>query len=306
MEHFQFAYGWLTQWKKTFAYVLNEKDLTHPNTLSFPSVTIEPGVDPWTVKQYEIPVIRTGLDFLNAKVDDPGVRFAEMKDIIDAFAFPRLTGRLPITLLRKMVAQNIVSRCRALMSLQPIKQVDAEALDTRISVKIHGILGMPFNPSSKILTLPISLHGFGFPSLARINAGIVVDGLARDLNHHIPAYRSIARITLAEWTCNLFSSSCVYPLDGAGLTKSYSPYYKKIPAAWITAHGIMAAMLPPLSLRVTDHNDLWCGETSISHALNLCNHHHPNRLDKPDGNTLRTLRGKGIRRLMDVGCWGTD
>ncbi|KAJ7814368.1 hypothetical protein B0H13DRAFT_2464859 [Mycena leptocephala] len=82
---------------------------------------------------------------------------SELKDIIDAFTFPRLTGRLPITLLRKMVAQNIA---------------DAEALDVCISTKIHGILGMPFSPSSKILTLPVSLHGLGFPSIARINAGI--------------------------------------------------------------------------------------------------------------------------------------
>ncbi|KAJ7070327.1 hypothetical protein B0H15DRAFT_737458, partial [Mycena belliarum] len=249
MERFQFSYGWLTQWRKTFAYVLNDRDPARPDKLTFPSITIESGVDPWTVKHYEVPVIRTGLDFLNAKVDDPGVRFNELKDIIDAFTFPRLTGRLPVTLLRKMVAQNIISRCRALLSLQPVKQVDAEALDARISTKIHAILGMPFNPSSKILTLPVSLHGFGFPSLARINAGIVVEGIARDLNHHIPAYRAMARITLAEWTCNLHNSSCVYPLDGSGLSRSYSHYYKKIPAAWIVAHGIMAAMKPPLSLR---------------------------------------------------------
>ncbi|KAJ7711082.1 hypothetical protein B0H14DRAFT_3524695 [Mycena olivaceomarginata] len=124
MEHFQFAYGWLTQWSKTFAYILNDKDPNPPDRISFPSVTIEPGVDPWTVKNFEVPVIRTGLDFLNAKVDDPGVHFNEMKDIINAFTFPRMTGRLPITLLRKMVAQNIVSRCRALLSLQPIKQLN--------------------------------------------------------------------------------------------------------------------------------------------------------------------------------------
>ncbi|KAJ7827315.1 hypothetical protein B0H13DRAFT_2241019 [Mycena leptocephala] len=158
-----------------------------PGPALFPSITVQPGVDPWTIQNYDVPVIRTGLDFLNAKVDDPGVRFNEMRDIIDAFTFPRLTGRLPITLLRKMVAQNI-----------PIKQSDAEALDVRISSKIHAILGMPFSPNSKILTLPVSHHGLGFPSIARINAGIAVDGLAHDLNHHITAYRSLARITLAE------------------------------------------------------------------------------------------------------------
>ncbi|KAJ7503894.1 hypothetical protein B0H11DRAFT_2352779 [Mycena galericulata] len=286
MERFQFAYGWLTQWRKTFAYILNDADPLPLERLSFPSVTIAHGIDPWTIKYYDVPIIRTGLDFLNAKVDDPGARFTALKDIVDAFAFPRLTGRIPLTLLRKMV--------------------DAEALDARISTKIHAILGMPFNPSSKILTLPISLHGFGFPSFTRINAGIAVDGISRDLNHHITAYRAMARITLSEWTCNLHNSHCIYPLDGEGLSRVYTPYYKKIPAAWITAHGVMSTMKPPLSLRVTDHNDLLRGETSISHIITVCNHHLPDRPGKPDGNTLRTLRGKGIRQLADMGEWRSN
>ncbi|KAJ7208930.1 hypothetical protein GGX14DRAFT_365159 [Mycena pura] len=250
------------------------------------------------------PIIRTGLDFLNAKVDDPGARFAELKDIIDAFNFPRLTGRLPITLLRKIVAQNIVSRCRALLSLQPIKQADAEALDVRISTKIHGILGMPFSPSSKILTLPVSLHGLGFPSMARINAGIAVDGLVRDLNHHIAAYRTMARITLAEWTCDI--NGCVYPLDGDGLLKGFTHYYKKIPAAWITAQAVMSSMDDRLSLRMTDQHDLLIGAVSISHAVALCNHHNPDRADNPDGHALRTMRAKNIRTLADLGYWRND
>ncbi|KAJ7255014.1 hypothetical protein B0H12DRAFT_1050396 [Mycena haematopus] len=244
------------------------------------------------------------LDFLNAKVDSPGARFSELKDIIEAFAFPRLTGRLPITLLRKMVAQNIVSRCRALLSLQPIKQADAEALDIQISSKIHGILGMPFSPNSIILTLPVSHHGLGFPSIARINAGIAVDGLMRDLNHHITAYRYMARITLAEWTCNI--SGCLYPLDGDGLRKNFTHYYRKVPAAWITAHVVMSTMDMPLSLRMTDQNDILLGDVSISHVISLCNHHRPGRTDNADGNTLRTIRSKGIRKLADLGLWQQD
>jgi hypothetical protein len=78
MECFQFAYSWLTQWPKTYAYILNHKDPNPPDPISFLSVTIEPGVDPWTVNNFEVPVIRPGLDFLNAKVDDPGVRFNEI------------------------------------------------------------------------------------------------------------------------------------------------------------------------------------------------------------------------------------
>ncbi|KAJ7185757.1 hypothetical protein C8R46DRAFT_881750 [Mycena filopes] len=304
MERFQFAYGWLTQWSKTFAYILNDKNPLGQERLSFPSVTVEPGVDPWTVKYYDVPVIRSGLDFLNAKVDDPGVRFNEMRDIIDAFSFPRLTGRLPITLLRKMVAQNIVARCRALLSLQPVKMADAEALDVRLSAKIHAILGMPFSPNSKILTLPVSLHGLGFPSIARINAGIAVDGLARDLNHHIAAYRSMARITLAEWTCSI--NNCVHPLDKRGLRRGFTHYYKKIPAAWITAHGVMSSLTEPLSLRMTDHHEILRGDVAISHAISLCNYNRPAAAGNADGNTLRTMRSKNIRVLADLGSWRTD
>ncbi|KAJ7670182.1 hypothetical protein DFH06DRAFT_1125569 [Mycena polygramma] len=261
MERFQFPYGWLTQWSKMFAYILNDNDPVLPAQISFPSITNEPGVDPLTMKSYQVPVIRTGLDFLNAKVDDP--------ERLDTSL--RLTGRLPITLLHKMVAQNVVSRCRALLSLQPIKQADAEALDVRISMKIHAILGMPFSPNSKILTLPVSHHGLGFPSIARINAGIIVDGILRDLNHHITAYRTMARITLAEWTCNI--NECIYPLDGIGLRKTFTHYYKKIPAAWITAHGVMSSMRDPISLRMTDQHEILTGHLSISHVVSLCNRH---------------------------------
>jgi hypothetical protein len=43
-----------------------------------------------------------------------------------------------------------------------------------------------------VSTLPLAFGGFDFPSLARINAGITIDGLTRDLNHHILAYRMMA------------------------------------------------------------------------------------------------------------------
>ncbi|KAJ7790785.1 hypothetical protein B0H14DRAFT_2625669 [Mycena olivaceomarginata] len=51
-----------------------------------------------------------------------------------------IDGPTASLLLWKMVAQNMISRCRALLSLQPIKQVDVEALDARILTKTHGIL----------------------------------------------------------------------------------------------------------------------------------------------------------------------
>jgi hypothetical protein len=91
-----------------------------------------------------------------------------------------------------------------------------------------------------------------FPSVARINAGIAVEGLTRDLNHHIPAYRLIARINLADWNCSI--NDCMNPLDGRGLIKSFTRYYRKIPASWIIAQKAMSTLSLKLSLRLTDYS----------------------------------------------------
>jgi hypothetical protein len=88
--------------------------------------------------------------------------------------------------------------------------------------------------------------------------------------------------------------------------RSFTHYYNKIPAAWITAQGVMAGMDEPLSLRMTDQHEILRGDVSISHAVSLCNHHRPGGLGNPDGNTFRTMRSKGIRVLADLGFWRRD
>lgn len=128
------------------------------------NVTVERGVNPLIITEREVPLIRDELEFLRAKVDNPVAHFEELKSFIETFQFPRVLGRLPITLIRKIVAQNIISKCHAMLYLQPIKQSDAEALDKQVIEKVHLALGFPFRPSSRIATLPISHHGFDFPS----------------------------------------------------------------------------------------------------------------------------------------------
>ena len=130
--------------------------------------------------------------------------------------------------------ENLISRLRVLLSIQPIKPGDALSLDKMIASKIHHITGFPYNPNTDILTLPVDLHGLDYPSVARINAGIATEGLWRDLNHHVPAYRKMARLTLADWTCTI--NHCVCPLDGKGLLRDFTGQYRKIPAAWIIVH----------------------------------------------------------------------
>src|ERR1700683_5811414 len=150
-----------------------------------PSITIQDGVHPYVVSNHDV-TLRVGeLEFLRCKVEDPAWRFESAKSIIENFKFPKFTVRAPITWLRKIVWQNLISSIRALLSIQPIKPGDALNLDKAITSKIHFMTGFPYNPNTEILTLPVKLHGLEFPSLARINAGIVIDGLWRDLNHDV-------------------------------------------------------------------------------------------------------------------------
>ena len=301
MERFQYAYGWLTQWSKSRAYILaGPKD--HPRHAEFQSVSTAPGTDPLLITEHRVEIVADELEFLRTKVNDPKSRFEEIKAFVESFRFPTIVGRLPITLLRKIVSQNIVSRCRALISLQPIKQIDAETLDKLVTRKLHDALGFPFQPSSIIATLPVSHHGFGIPSIARINACLTVEGIMRDLNHHMHAYRTLAKITLADWMCE--KSNCLYPLDGEGLRKDFSRLDQSVPSAWLTAHRVLKRL--DLSLRETDQSYITKGDVSLAHAVRSCSHSHPQIPAKINGTVLQTLRLRGVRRLIDAGGWVLD
>ena len=52
-ERFQFAYGWLTNWRKTMAYVLSPNGI-QPDTLTFPSITVKPRVSPLTISFHDV------------------------------------------------------------------------------------------------------------------------------------------------------------------------------------------------------------------------------------------------------------
>ena len=131
MERFQYAYRWQIQWVKLNAYIITlVKDKTYPDTITFKSVTIgRREVDPLTITKHTIALIKNDLDFLQTKVNNPSARFKDLQNFIDTFQFPMIIGHLPITLIHKIVAQNIISKCHALLSLQPILAADAEKLD---------------------------------------------------------------------------------------------------------------------------------------------------------------------------------
>jgi hypothetical protein len=107
-EHFQFAYGWFTNWLKTTAYVISPVGI-QPNTISMPSITAELGVSPWIVTYNDIPLIPDQLEFLHVRIDNPSHRLHELYNFIEAFTFPKFIRPTPITLTRKIVMQSIAS-----------------------------------------------------------------------------------------------------------------------------------------------------------------------------------------------------
>ena len=131
-ERFQYAYGWLMQWAKTKAYVIYPIG-EPPPTVTMPSIMVTEGIHPWTISQHEISLKSGELKFLCAKVDDPGWRYQGLTNFIDSYKFPKLTMCTPITLLRKIIAQCIITRCHALLSIQPIKNSDMLLLDKQIA-----------------------------------------------------------------------------------------------------------------------------------------------------------------------------
>jgi len=302
MERFQYAYGWLTSWKKTTAFGLCVPENMITETIRMPSITVKDDkYIPNEVTWHDVTFKIGELHFLRARIDDSASRFQELRDFISNFNFPKFSIQTPITLARKIVMQNIASRCRALLSIQPIKQADAQALDRQICSKVHEMLRFPYNPNPNILTLPLENHGLDFPSIERINAGIAVEGIMRDLNHHIPAYRAVARVTMADWTCRY--NKCKNPIDQEGLRRDFGHYYGRIPMTWLIAHKIMGSIVPPLNLRLTDANYIINGDVSIQHAMNIAKE---NDLQGLNGASLLTITRNNLQMLKDIGKWKID
>ena len=154
-------------------------------------------------------------------------------------------------------------------------------MDHLIASKVHEALGFPYRAMTLILTLPLLLHGMGFPSIEWINAGLSIDGLNRDLKHHIPAYCNIVRLTLADWTCSI--NNCIYLLDGKGLNQNFTHYWKCIPTAWIIAQQYMGSNELRLALHCTDVSYISSGDIVILHVLNLAK---GQSIAVPDGHAM--------------------
>ena len=202
---------------------------------------------------------------LRTFVDNATSWFHAISEFIDDFTMLKFMVQTPITLLCKVTMQNIASRVRAMLALQPIKQKDAEKLDHKLTLKIHKCLGFPFRLNSDILTLPIKLWGFEFPSITKMNIAQTIEGLACDLNHYIDSYRKMACITLADWTCTIHN--CINPIDSAS-ERQVSQYGKRLLITWIEAQR--GLHLLSLNLCQTDYSFVSKGYQRDKLAYHIC------------------------------------
>ncbi|KIM41396.1 hypothetical protein M413DRAFT_411084, partial [Hebeloma cylindrosporum] len=206
-DRFQATYGWETEWRKSALYIYNDPFYTQPNspkTANMPSVPYSNPQSEQTINN-NVPIITDFTTFLRVPINRPDLQNSHIRDLILNFDFPILSRRLPLTALRRIISQRIISKIRPYLTLQPISAPDALSLDHLLATKVHEHLGFPFRFNTQLLTSPLHHRGFAFPSISRLNTSLAVTGLQRDLNHHITPFREMAAITLADWTC-LFNS----------------------------------------------------------------------------------------------------
>ncbi|RDX44489.1 hypothetical protein OH76DRAFT_1320870, partial [Lentinus brumalis] len=230
-----------------------------------PSEVTMPSVDPSdpdsdNLTHHPITVTTDFFDFLRVQVNDPTAQYDKIRRLILDFAFPNLPTRLPLTALRRILSQCLVSRIRPYLSHQPLSRAAAEELDRLLAQRVHEYLGFPFRFNSHVLFAPFSHLGFDFRSVARLNDAEAIQGLLRDLNHHVSAFRTMARITLADWTCML--NSCQSPLEGS-VGRSFSRSKRTLPSAWVTAVEVLRDL--GLGIRHTDQSYLFTGDVSLRH-----------------------------------------
>jgi len=265
-DHFQVTYGWETEWRKSALYAFNTPALNADDGL-MPSVNYTNPQSEVTFRHH-VPVVRDHITFLRVPINQPQKQFLFLCDIITNFKFPLLSSPLPLTLLHRIITQIVISKIRPHLALQPISNTNATALDRMLATKIHAYLGFPFHFNTTLLTLPIHLHGFGFPSISHLNSSLALSGLQRDLTHHIPSFRQMAEITLSDWACG--HNGCLNPF-----LHSHSPHLPRhpclIPLAWSLASSTLSSLklsfIPTDLSFIHDRNISLCHSHSLFHSL---------------------------------------
>ncbi|GBE78620.1 hypothetical protein SCP_0115090 [Sparassis crispa] len=293
MERFQATYGWFTNWVKSLVTILNV--LSPPPTLSFPSV-LPDRPHSGDVVYHTLPVSTSHFEFLRTSINDPDHQYRRILDIVSSFQLPTLTIRLPITVIRRIFVQCLIARIRPLLSFQPISRTHALDIDHQIAHRVHDYFHFPFHFNSSLLTTPLDQFGFDFPSVSHLNDALAVSGLLRDLNHHVPAFRVMAQITLADWTCLI--NGCRDPLQDPSADSLFLHQRHHLPFSCILAHSVLADQ--HISIRDTDQSFLFHNHVSLQHLSRAIT---PRSSHPLSHYLIRSLSSIGLTSLAQLGQW---
>ncbi|KAI0369745.1 hypothetical protein BV20DRAFT_929681, partial [Pilatotrama ljubarskyi] len=258
-----------------------------------------PSVDPTDpdsphITFHPVPVTTNFFDFLRVQVNDPDAQYDKIRHLISHFSFPHLPTRLPFTALRRILSTCLVSRIRPYLSYQPLSRTSALDLDHLLAHHVHDYLGFPFHFNSQLLFAPLSHFGFDFRSVSHLNDSAAIQGMLRDLNHHVVTFRTMARITLADWSCMF--NKCRSPLEGS-VSRSFARLRRHLPAAWLTAHEVLREF--DLSIRLTDQSYLFHGDVALRHLIRAL----PRPPSSPDSLTITNLERAGLTHLSQLATW---
>ena len=161
----------------------------------------------------------------------------------------------------RIINQLLISKLCAQITLHPITPSHASSLESHITSKVHAYFSFPFMPSSEILHLPISHHGFWFASISHFNDAAAVSSVIQDLNHHIPLFCNMAQITIADWQCSI--TKCIFPFSPEGMCFSYHLSHPSIPIFFTLAHCVLHSL--KLNIVPSDQSSIMRGEISLIH-----------------------------------------
>ncbi|KAK0436640.1 uncharacterized protein EV420DRAFT_1672166 [Desarmillaria tabescens] len=292
-ETFQSAYGSETSWSKSAAFLRNVQN--PPSQLQVTS--IDP-MQPHIQVQHNLAVSTSHIELLHVSINNPDVQFQKLKTLVLSFVFPSLQNiRLPLPALRWVLSQCLISKLRSHLAYQPIAEADALHLDHLIAAKVHEYFSFPFIFNSNLLSLPLSLFGFDFPSVSHLNCVTAVNGLLCDLNHHIRTFQNMAHITLTNWTCQL--NHCSFPLHGSSLKMSFMCHSNSLPFQWQLAHNTISHN--GLSVHNTDLSFLFHGDVPLCHV----NHFLSSPLNLSP-QSITNLANAGLVKLSDIAYFSPD
>lgn len=113
-----------------------------PKQLESDTISPEKTVSPPEVKAVVIELRGNRLEFMNVWLDEPAKQYTEIEENTSLFRFPVLTRRMPISLIRKITAQSLISKTRAMITMHPIPADQAESLANMISLKVAYTIGL--------------------------------------------------------------------------------------------------------------------------------------------------------------------